>query len=168
MGAFPTHHSILAIYNTSMPEYRRVKIRGATYFFTVVTHHCLPILTDEKARAILKNAWVDVMERFPYTLDAVCLLPEHKHCVWTLPEGDSDYSVRWKEIKRYFTREYQQEFGMLFSRNESRIKRNEGTVWQRRFWEHTIRDQEDLNRYLDYIQYNPVKYRLVKQVIDWP
>ena len=82
-------------------------IQGGTYFFTVVTFHRLPILTDEKARPILKNAWLDVMERFPFTQDPVCLLPEHLHCVWTLPEGDSNYSVRWKEIKRYFTREYQ-------------------------------------------------------------
>ena len=81
------------------------------------------------------------MERFPFRQDAVCLLPEHIHCVWTLPEGDSNYSVRWKEIKRYFTREYQAEYGALGVPDESRIKRGEGTIWQRRFWEHTIRDQ---------------------------
>ena len=65
-------------------------IQGGTYFFTVVTYHRLQILTDEKARPILKNAWLDVIKRFPFTQVAVCLLPEHIHCVWTLPEGESE------------------------------------------------------------------------------
>ncbi|MBA4421325.1 MAG: transposase [Anaerolinea sp.] len=151
-----------------MPEYRRARIQGGTYFFTVVTYHRIPILTDEKARSILKNAWMNVMKRFPFWQEAVCLLPEHIHCVWTLPEGDSDYSVRWKEIKRYFTREYQAKYGGLDLPGDSRIKRGEGTLWQRRFWEHAIRDQEDLNRHLDYIHFNPVKHSLVKSVSEWP
>ncbi len=151
-----------------MPEYRRARIQGGTYFFTVVTYHRLPILTDDKARIILKEAWMDVMKRFPFTQDAVCLLPEHIHCVWTLPEGDLDYSIRWREIKRYFTREYQKKYGGLEVPDESRVKRREGTIWQRRFWEHSIRDQEDLNRHIEYIHFNPVKHGLVKSVSDWP
>ena len=151
-----------------MPDYRKIRIQGGTYFFTVVTYHRLPILTDEKARPILKNAWLDVMERFPFTQDAVCLLPEHIHCVWTLPDGDSDFPLRWREIKRYFTREYQKKYGGFDVPDKSRVKRREGTIWQRRFWEHTIRDQEDLNRHIDYIHYNPVKHGLVKNVSEWP
>lgn len=151
-----------------MPEYRRARIRGGTVFFTVVTYHRIPFLTDDKARPILKDAWMDVKNRFPFTQDAVCLLPDHIHCVWTLPEGDSDYSIRWREIKRHFTRVYQRIYGGFNIPNGSRMRRKEGTVWQRRFWEHTIRDQEDLNRHLDYIHFNPVKHGLVRRVSEWP
>ena len=99
---------------------------------------------------------------------AVCLLPEHLHCIWSLPEGDADYSKGWKEIKRKFTRGYLLEVGPGGERNASRVRRGEAAVWQRRFWEHTMRDEGDLNRHLDYIHYNPVKHGLVKNVSDWP
>jgi putative transposase len=88
---------------TKMPEYRRNYIEGGKFFFTVVTYNRLPILDSEDARELLHSAWMNVKERFPFTTEAVCLLPEHIHCIWTLPEGDSNYSVRWKEIKRLFT-----------------------------------------------------------------
>ena len=86
-------------------------MEGGTYFFTVVTYNRLPILTTAKARKLLRSAWEDVREHFPFTVDAVCLLPEHLHCIWVLPEGDANYSVRWKEIKRSFTKGYLDQVG---------------------------------------------------------
>jgi putative transposase len=104
----------------------------------------------------------------PFKTEAVCLLPDHLHCIWALPEDESDYSIRWSEIKRLFTRAYVREIGPGGERGESRRKRREAAVWQRRFWEHMIRNEEDLNRHIDDIHYNPVKHGLVKRVCDWP
>jgi putative transposase len=151
-----------------MPEYRRSKLAGGTFFFTVVTYHRYPILTTEESRHILRAAWENVMKRYPFTIDAICLLPDHLHCIWTLPEEDMNYSLRWGEIKKLFSKEYLKRIGRGETRNESRIKKGEAAIWQRRFWEHAIRDEEDFNRHLDYIHYNPVKHGLVKNVLDWP
>lgn len=150
-----------------MPEYRRSWLPGGTFFFTVVTYSRLPILTTSEARRLLRLAWLDVCKRFPFTTVAVALLPNHIHCIWTLPEGDANYSNRWGEIKRLFTRGYLSFVGQGEKRNESRIKREEAAVWQRRFWEHTIRDEEDLNRHIDYIRLNPVKHGLVRRASEW-
>ncbi len=132
-----------------MPNYHRF-YEGGGYFFTVVTFNRLPILTSDAARRILHSAWLDVSQRMPFETVAVCLLPEHMHCVWTLPENDQNFSVRWREIKRLFTKGYLDEIGPGESRNSSRQKRGEAAIWQRRFWEHIIRDQDDLNRHIDY------------------
>jgi len=94
-----------------MTGYRRSLLKGGSYFSTVVTYDRLPILTSNEARGILHSAWTDVRKRFPFTTVAVCLLPDHLHCIWSLPENDADYSVRWKEIKRLFTKEYLQKIG---------------------------------------------------------
>lgn len=150
-----------------MPNYHRVKIEGGTYFFTVVTYHRLPILTNQPARTILHEAWENTQKRFPFETIAVCLLPDHIHCIWKLFEGDTNYSIRWKEIKRLFTKRYLKEIGPGETRNESRLKRGEAAIWQRRFWEHTIENQEDLEMHLDYIHYNPIKHGYVKRAIDW-
>jgi putative transposase len=151
-----------------MPQYRRSRLEGGTYFFTVVTYDRLPILMTAKARELLRSAWVDVRERFPFSVDAVCLLADHLHCIWVLPEGDANFSVRWKEIKRLFTKGYLDQVGPGGIRNASRMSRSEAAIWQRRFWEHTIRDEEDLNRHRDYIHYNPVKHGLVQSASAWP
>jgi putative transposase len=151
-----------------MPEYRRSCLEGGTFFFTVVTYRRLPILTNPVSRNLLRLAWTNTMERYPFTTDAVCLLPDHLHCIWTLPQGDTNYSIRWGEIKRIYSKAYLQKIGKGESRNESRRKRGEAAIWQRRFWEHTIRDESDLNVHLDYIHYNPVKHGLAKNVSDWP
>ncbi len=104
----------------------------------------------------------------PFKTVAVCLLPEHLHCAWTQPENDQNFSLRWKEIKRLFTKGYLENIGPGESRNASRQKRGEAAIWQRRFWEHVIRDQNDLDRHIEYIHYNPVKHGLVERVVDWP
>jgi putative transposase len=150
-----------------MPEYRRSILPGGTFFFTVVTYHRQSILTSEISRGILHSAWIDVNERLPFTTDAVCLLPDHLHCIWTLPEGDSNYSLRWGEIKKLFTKAYARQMGPGKAPNESRQKRGEGTIWQRRFWEHTIRDLDDYHRHNDYLHFNPVKHGLAENVADW-
>jgi putative transposase len=148
-----------------MPEYHRAFIPGGTYFFTLVTFNRTPILISEHARELLHWAWMDVKHRFPFTTVAICLLPDHLHCIWSLPDGDSNYSMRWKEIKRLFSKHYRS--CSLAAKTESRIKREETAIWQRRFWEHTIRDEKDLHAHLDYIHYNPVRHGLVNQPADW-
>jgi putative transposase len=151
-----------------MPNYHRVFVEGATYFFTVVTFNRLPLLTTDEGRAILHDAWLEVQGRFPFRTVAVCLLPEHLHCIWSLTEGEAGYPLRWKEIKRLFTRSYLALVGPGEERNTSRLKQGEAAIWQRRFWEHLIRDEQDLHRHMDYIHYNPLKHGLVQRVVDWP
>ena len=151
-----------------MPEYRRMHVCGATVFITFVTFDRSPLLIDEKAQQILHQVWVEVAKRHPFTTDAVCLLPDHIHTLLTLPENDSSYSLRIREIKRLFTIKYLETYNEITQRNPSRIRKNEATVWQRRFWEHTIRDERDYENHFDYIHYNPVKHSLVNKVADWP
>jgi putative transposase len=151
-----------------MPEYLRNYVEGGKFFFTVVSYDRLPIFVSADARALLRSAWVNVQERFPFTTDALCLLPEHIHSIWTLPERDSNYTVRWREIKRLFTKGYLELIGPGQARNKSRIKRGEAAIWQRRFWEHAIRDSVDFNQHLNYLHYNPVKHGLVECVSNWP
>ncbi len=151
-----------------MPEYRRAHVEGGIYFFTLVTFERHPILVSEPARRILHQAWTEVNQRFSFETIAVCLLPDHLHCIWHLPEGDADYSTRWKEIKRRFSMGYLRDVGPGGERNASRQKKHEAAIWQRRFWEHTIETKEDLEEHLDYIHYNPIKHGLVERAIDWP
>ncbi len=150
-----------------MPEYRRSKETGGTYFFTVVTFNRLPILTSPESINIFRDAWNDVNNKHPFQTVAICLLPDHIHTIWKLPEGDADYSTRWKEIKRIYSRGYLENIGFGGERNGSQVKRKEVGIWQRRFWEHTIKDEVDLNNHIDYIHYNPVKHGLVKCTADW-
>jgi putative transposase len=155
------------IYNSSMTDYRRRRVEGGTYFFTLVTFERNTFLTTPEARDILHEAWMFVMNRQPFTTEAICLLPDHIHCIWTLPEGDSDYSTRWKEIKRRFSHHYRDACAELDVPGESRQKKMEQAFWQRRFWEHTIHGQEDYDRHVDYIHYNPVKHGLTASAGEW-
>jgi putative transposase len=150
-----------------MPNYVRPKIPGGTFFITIVTYKRLPILTQPRARAILHDAWEAVTSRFPFTTEAICLLPEHIHALITLPEDEPNFSIRVREIKRLFTKAFLIEFGETSPRNQSRNKKGEATVWQRRFFEHTIRNDCDLETHVEYIHYNPVKHGLVQRVSEW-
>ena len=150
-----------------MPNYHRSRVEGGIYFFTVVTYGRLPIFSDGRARDILNEVWLNTCSRFPFETIAVCLLPDHLHCIWKLPEGDADYSKRWRVIKEKFTKRYLREIGPGEGRNPSRLMRNEAAIWQRRFWEHTIDDEEDLDTHVDYIHYNPVKHGYVDRVENW-
>ena len=150
-----------------MPEYRRVHLKGGIYFITIVTYDRKPLFLNSTARQILHNSWKDVAKRFPFFTVAVCLLPDHIHTLIQCPETDADYPMRIREIKRLFTAGYKQRIGLPGVDNDSRARKNEAAIWQRRYWEHTIRDDEDLHQHLDYIHYNPVKHGLVQNVRDW-
>jgi len=145
-----------------MSRYRRILVPGATYFFTVALadrKSCL--LVEEIDR--LRKTYGDVHRSLPFTTIAICVLPDHIHALWRLPEGDADYSGRWSRMKSGFSR------GLPSAeRSASKQLRREKGIWQRRFWEHQIRDHADLERHVDYIHYNPVKHGLVNRVADWP
>ncbi len=151
-----------------MSRYRRVHTPGACYFFTVVTYHRHRKLCREDVRAALRGAITDVRRRHPFHIMAWVLLPDHLHCVWSLPDGDADYPLRWNLIKRCVSRAYR---GRLHNREpatDSQQQRREAMFWQRRFWEHRIRDERDLSAHLDYLHYNPVKHGLCRAPVEWP
>jgi putative transposase len=148
-----------------MPDYRRAHIKGGTFFFTVVTNGRYPIFDDKSAIDWLKTSFKRVMLQHPFTLDAIVVLPDHLHCIWILPEGDSDFSTRWRLIKSDFIRNYLAASAREIS--DSRRMKKERGIWQRRFWEHTIRDEADLNIHRDYIHYNPVKHGLIDSPARW-
>ncbi|MBI2850077.1 MAG: transposase [Chloroflexi bacterium] len=148
-----------------MPEYRRSYVKGGVYFFTVVTCERLPIFQDTPAIDLLHMSFQKVIAIHPFDINALVVLPDHLHTIWTLPENDSDFSVRWKKIKATFSRHFEDSVDGKISL--SAMKKGEKGIWQRRFWEHQIRDQEDFNRHCDYIHYNPVKHGLVNAPSDW-
>ena len=149
-----------------MPNYKRVR-EGETFFFTVVTYNRQPILCLEESRAALKGIIFETRTKMPFEIDAWVLMPDHLHCIWTLPEGDSDYSKRWGLIKAAYTKRTGKDLAGNRVEIASRIKHREQVVWQRRFWEHRIRDEKDYEMHCDYIHYNPVKHGLVNAPKDW-
>lgn len=151
-----------------MPEYRRLYHPGATYFFTLVTFNRSPFLCDDHARPILHNAIDLCRQSRPFTLDAIVLLPDHLHTLWTLPDNDHDFSTRWAFIKSTFTRHWLASGGPESPQSPSRRHHRHRGVWQRRFWEHRIRDHDDLRNHLDYIHYNPIKHGLSSCPHTWP
>jgi putative transposase len=145
-----------------MVRYRRNFVAGGTFFFTVtLADRTSKALTDHIAA--LRDAMRHARHSRPFGIDAVVVLPDHLHMVMTLPDGDADYPNRWRLIKRRFTE------AVLQSREPiARHRNGELALWQRRFWEHTIRNSGDLERHVDYIHFNPVKHGLVSCVRDWP
>ncbi|MBL7480341.1 REP-associated tyrosine transposase [Legionella bononiensis] len=145
-----------------MVNYRRDKTQGGTYFFTLT-------LKDRTSNLItyhipeLRHSFLQAQKNNPFIIHAVVVLPDHVHLIMELPEKDSDYSTRLRQIKTYFSQE-------IKSSGESILKnlRGEYNLWQRRFWEHRIRDESDFNSHVNYIHFNPVKHGLVKEVIEWP
>jgi putative transposase len=143
-----------------MPNYRRAYHPGTTWFFTVVTAHRRPLLANAGAIDALRQSVAVVRRRLPFTIDAWVVLPEHIHAIWTLPDGDADFSRRWGRIKTSFT----QRCGIA---HRSGHRRDAG-LWQPRFWEHLIRDEADFATHFDYLHYNPVKHGHVGCMVDWP
>ncbi len=141
-----------------MSTYLRAYQPGGCYFFTVVTHDRRAILTNPAVLERLRNAFRHVQQTRPFTIDAAVVLPDHLHCKWQLPPDDHDFSTRWRTIKHYVSAEIDAPLNA----------RKEKLVWQRRFWEHLIRNEEDWRRHMDYIHYNPVKHGYLTKVSDWP
>ena len=133
-----------------MVDYRRYYLKGGSWFFTVN-------LRDRESRFLvqhidaLRQAVAIVHKQKPFHIDAWVVLPEHLHCIWTLPDNDSDFPSRWRAIKKHFS-------GLTGAHN----------VWQPRYWEHAIRNQKDYRSHVDYIYINPIKHGWVRQVRDWP
>ena len=146
-----------------MPNYRRNRVPGGTYFFTVNLLHRKSALLTEHIAA-LRQAVRVVRQRQPFHIDAWVVLPDHMHAIWTLPPGDAEYSHRWRAIKKAFSKSIPN----LEYRSLVRIKRHERGIWQRRFWEHTIVDEADYSAHMDYIHYNPVKHGWAQTVAEWP
>ena len=151
-----------------MPEYRRLFQPGGTFSFTVVTNDRRPLFRGERARQCLREAILEVQKDRPFDVVAMVLLPQHLHCIWRLPDEDCDFSSRWGRIKSRFTRLWLTGKRVSQQVCASRGKRHERTVWQRRFWEHRIRDEVDMFRHVNYIHYNPVKHGLVRCPHAWP
>jgi putative transposase len=146
-----------------MTEYRRYRLKGGTYFFTVNLVERKRKLLTEHSDA-LRSAFREIKQAHPFQIDAIVVLPDHLHTVWTLPEGDDDFSLRWRQIKSAFSRKIEKDERI----SKSRERKQERGIWQRRFWEHAIRNEQDYARHVDYIHFNPVKHGYVKQVADWP
>ena len=151
-----------------MSRYRRVRLDGGVFFFTVVTYQRQPILNTELGVHCLRNAWRQTNATMPFEVEAVCVLPDHLHTIWALPEGDRDYPARWRKLKGIFSREYRAGGGSCGEVNLSRRRNREVGLWQRRYWEHRIRDADDFRRHVEYTHFNPVKHGHVKRVPDWP
>ena len=141
-----------------MPNYRRATAKGATYFFAVVTFQRQKFLTRSESRKALRNAVAAAKQHDAFDIEAWVLLPDHMHCIWTLPENDSDFSRRWGLIKAKFTKQSRARLHNETWMNQSRHKHRESTIWQRRFWEHRIRDDRDFERHVDYIHFNPIRH----------
>jgi putative transposase len=146
-----------------MSRYRRAKIEGGTYFFTVtLADRSSDLLVRHIDR--LRNAYVSAQRRLPFQTIAICVLPDHLHAVWSLPPDDSSFPLRWNLIKSGFLR------GLpgRADRARSKLSKREKGIWQLRYWEHAIRDDTDLARHVDYIHFNPVKHGYVNRACDWP
>ena len=136
---------------------------GGVFFFTVA-------LADRRSSALtdhihsLRRAYRRAMDTFPFETIAICVLPDHLHAIWQMPADDADFSTRWSRIKASFARG----LPAARQRSPSKVAKREKGIWQRRFWEHQIRDEDDLERHVEYIHFNPVKHGVVERVADWP
>jgi putative transposase len=145
-----------------MPDYKRWFRAGGTYFFTVVTYKRRKIFSDAHARTSLHQAIREVQDLRFFEVQGIVLLPDHCHCIWKMPEDDKNFSMRWGMIKRRFTKLWTNSRGHDITVSQSRRQRGERGIWQRRFWEHLIYDQQDYARHMDYIHYNPVKHGYIR------
>jgi putative transposase len=146
-----------------MRTYKRIKIEGGCYFFTVN-------IAERQGNDLLVRHIDELREAFrrtqhdhPFKMEVVVIMPDHLHCLWQLPPGDDDFPIRWYLIKSRFSRSIKS--GEAISK--SRQRKGERGLWQRRYWEHVIRDETDYYRHADYIHYNPLKHGYVQAVKDW-
>jgi len=147
----------------TLTNYRRNFAPGASYFFTVN-------LADRRSSLLtahidaLRVAFRDIRARHRFTIDAVVVLPDHMHAIWTLPDDDADFPLRWRLIKSAFSRSLPRHEPI----QDSHARKGERGIWQRRYWEHTLRDETDFARHCDYIHFNPVRHGYVTEVWAWP
>lgn len=147
-----------------MPRYTRAYVPSGSFFFTVaLLERHRSLLVDHVD--LLRAAFARVRDDRPFAIDAIVVLPNHLHCIWTLPPDDADFSTRWRLIKSHFVRALPYQSERLSQR---RVAKKERGIWQRRFWEHLIRDERDFRNHVDYIHFNPVKHGLVTRAADWP
>ncbi len=151
-----------------MADYRRMYEPGGMFFFTVVTHQRRKLFLNEKARFFLHESIRKVRLKYPFETIAVVLLPDHLHCIWKLPDGDENFSIRWACIKKEFSKLWIASGGSEAEISEARRNHREVGIWQRRFWEHRIKNEDDFIRHVNYIHYNPIKHGLVQCPHQWP
>ena len=144
-------------------RYRRADTKGGTYFFTVNLAERKNTLLVDKIDA-LRDVMNKVKKQYLFKIDAIVVLPDHMHAIWTLPENDNNFAKRWMLIKSAFSRQIPEGERI----NKSRASKGERGIWQRRFWEHLIRDERDYEQHVNYIHFNPVKHGYVENVCDWP
>lgn len=146
-----------------MPNYRRNWVPGGTYFFTVaLLERKRDLLVAEID--LLRDSVRRVKRLYPFEIDAWVVLPDHLHSIWTLPPNDADYAKRWRLIKLLFSKGIPKHERL----SSVRVNRKERGIWQRRYWEHTIRDDDDYRHHIDYVHWNPMKHGLVEKISDWP
>ena len=148
-------------------DYRRNFQPGGTFFFTAVTYRRQPIFNDSSAIALLQQVVREVKAQWPFRMEAWVILPDHVHMIWTLPEGDADFSKRWSKIKSQFTRRFIAAGGTGRAVGPAKVRDGRRGVWQPKFYEHTIRDEDDFVAHVEYVHFNPVKHRLVDYPDEW-
>jgi REP-associated tyrosine transposase len=146
-----------------MTNYRRNFVAGGSYFFTVNLAERNGRLLTEHVN-LLRAAFRYTRASHSFAIEAIVVLPDHLHTIWTLPEDDANFATRWRLIKATFSRALPTSERI----SPSRLQKGERGIWQRRYWEHTLRDEDDFARHSDYIHFNPVKHGLVARVKDWP
>ena len=151
-----------------MSRYIRSHTKGATYFFTLVSYNRRNILCEDDFLQAFKKSIKQVQQQYPFEIIAWVQLPDHLHCIWRMPTNDANYSMRWSQIKRLTTQACPQYHLPIDDLSRSKVKRNERGIWQRRFYEHQIKDEVDFIRHMDYLHFNPVKHGLVGKVSEWP
>jgi putative transposase len=147
-------------------RYRRAFIPGSSFFFTVVTEGRRPLFASADAVEVLRNAFRAVRLLRPFNVDAMVVLPDHLHCIWTLPPDDGDFATRWRLIKTWFTKHCDP--ALRPELNQARIRKRQQAFWQHRYWEHVLRDEADFTRHVEYIHFNPVKHGLASSAMEWP
>jgi putative transposase len=151
-----------------MPEYRRMDAPGGTFFLTLVTYERTPLFTERTNVELPRTIIGSVQRERPFAFPGAVILPDHLHLIWELPAGDTDFSTRVGLLKARFTKALGDQPATRGRVSASRRRHRERFVWQRRFWEHTIRDEEDFETHMDYMHYNPVKHGLARCPHAWP
>jgi putative transposase len=151
-----------------MPNYRRFLVPGGTYFLTIATYERAPILAEKENVDRLRVAVAEMKHESPFDFTAGVVLPDHVHFLWSLPKGDTDYSSRIGRMKVLFTQKLRGKGRLPLGVSASRRKHRESDVWHRRFWEHTVKDEDDFEQHLHYVHFNPVKHGFVRCPHLWP